>query len=137
MRYDLQGGECNGGGMQLCGCQLGRPCTCGMRQVKNVAPTVEEETPFDEVEVAPGVVLRLKKEFEYKDETNTGRYLDMYSVRNVPGTKKFKLMYQYRRSLLDAIVEMSAKIEDAAKHYRQISIELTQIAAKKENFAKW
>jgi hypothetical protein len=61
----------------------------------------------------------------------------MFPIRNAPGTKKFKLMHQYRLSLLDAIVEMSGKIEEAAKHKRQISIELTEIALNKETLAKW
>jgi hypothetical protein len=71
MTYDDEG---SGGGMQRCGCQLGRPCTCGMRQVKKVEPKVKEEPFFDEVELAPGVVMRLKKEYEYYD-ANSGHHL--------------------------------------------------------------
>ncbi|OQR95051.1 hypothetical protein ACHHYP_00481 [Achlya hypogyna] len=108
----------DGGGMQHCGCQIGRPCTCGMR-MKRVMERIEHaDDAFEDFELAPGVVMRLKKEYE-----------------NVPGTRLYRLMRLYRLSLLDAIQEMAATIELAVAHKRCITTDLAELTRRKELLA--
>ncbi|ETV95548.1 hypothetical protein H310_10992 [Aphanomyces invadans] len=111
MVYDL-----SSGGMQLCGCAVGRPCTCGY-SVRRVAEESVVAVPDDDkwIEVAPGVVLRLRKEYE-----------------NVPGTRNFRRMHQYRMSLADAIAEYSAAIAAANAHKKVVSLELVEVASRRK-----
>ncbi|OQS02692.1 hypothetical protein THRCLA_04951 [Thraustotheca clavata] len=106
----------DGGGMQHCGCAIGRPCTCGMRQKEIVQEDQDDDlSRYEQVQLAPGVVLQLKKEYE-----------------DVPGTRLYKLMRMYRLSLIDSVKKISAVLDFASTHKRYIAAELTEIASRLE-----
>ncbi|KAF0688253.1 Aste57867_20123 [Aphanomyces stellatus] len=106
----------NDGGMQVCGCAVGRPCTCGysLRRAMMDAAVVAVADE-DVIEIAPGVVLRLKKE-----------YFD-----DVQGTRLYRLMHQYRLSLRDAIALLSSQLVEFNETKKQVALELTLVAGRK------
>ncbi|KAH9098059.1 hypothetical protein LEN26_016735 [Aphanomyces euteiches] len=104
------------GGMQACGCAVGRPCTCGYSMRKTEDNSTNITVDEDElIEVSSGVALRLKKKY----------------FEEVSGTRLYRLMHQYRLSLRDAVVELTEIITEAQAHKKVIAFELVEIANRK------
>ncbi|RHY31239.1 hypothetical protein DYB32_003660 [Aphanomyces invadans] len=56
----------------------------------------------------------------------------VFERRNVPGTRNFRRMHQYRMSLADAIAEYSAAIAAANAHKKVVSLELVEVASRRK-----